>query len=150
MVVNAENEKIAHLFLELIETVTTLARRPVVFGKDIFYRRELHSIALIGQSEGITSAELAKFFGITRGVTHKILVQLEKKGFIRKTKQPDNNRDIALYLTESGQKVFALHERYHQELSRDFYSFLATKKPSVRREYINFLQHALNMAKEHL
>lgn len=130
--------------------VLMLARRPVVFGKDIFYRRELHSIALIGQSEGITSAELAKFFGITRGVTHKILVQLEKKGFIRKTKQPDNNRDIALYLTESGQKVFALHERYHQELSREFYSFLATKKPSVRREYIDFLQHALNMAKEHL
>ena len=91
---NAENEKIAHLFLELIETVTTLARRPVVFGKDIFYRRELHSIALIGQSEGITSAELAKFFGITRGVTHKILVQLEKKGFIRKTKQPDNRRSL--------------------------------------------------------
>ncbi|WP_291440274.1 MarR family transcriptional regulator [Desulfovibrio sp.] len=145
-----ENEKIESTLMALIERVTTLSKRPVDLEGHTLYRRELHVIALIGKSEGITGTELARFFGITRGVTHKILAQLEKKDLIFKSSQPVSSKNIALHLTDSGKKVFLLHEQYHKNLSREFNAYLSAKDASVRLEYIDFLEKILEMTNSHL
>lgn len=53
-----------------------------------FYRAKIQIIKIIDDYQGIFSSEIARRFGITRAVVHKILLKLEKRELIEK--QQDN------------------------------------------------------------
>ena len=52
-----------------------------------------------------TPSCLAEYLGTTKGTTSQTLIALESKGYIRRTKCPDDRRSVKIDLTESGQAV---------------------------------------------
>ncbi|WP_462410510.1 MarR family winged helix-turn-helix transcriptional regulator [Neobacillus sp. Marseille-QA0830] len=60
----------------------------------------------IDQKEGCTSSELAEVFSVNKSAITAIIDRLEKKGFIRRTRDEQDRRVVYLTLTDVGRDLF--------------------------------------------
>lgn len=64
---------------------------------------ELIVVLVIKESPGISQSYLSKFIGMDKGNFSAFLTHLEKKGWLYRTKSPDQPKHKLCYLTEAGQ-----------------------------------------------
>lgn len=97
--------------MSLHKSVNTYLNIPRTYGNDVpLYMRETHFIAALGDAGKMLDAEeLAQKLGITHGAVTQLTDRLEKKGYIYRTKNPDNKRKILRGLTEKGSDIYNLH-----------------------------------------
>lgn len=116
---NAENrtliEKSIRIFNKYME-LETMARE-YCSGITLF-PSEVHTIEAIGKNPNLNVTELAARLGVTKGTISKALKKLENKGLIERFKKLDNKKEVFIWLTEDGKRVFNGHEKFHL----DFYT----------------------------
>lgn len=78
---------------------------------------EVHCIEYIGKNEDANVTKLAEDFYMTRGAISKLAKKLIAKGLIESYQKPENKKEIYYKLTESGWKIFDIHEKLHMEFS---------------------------------
>lgn len=61
---------------------------------------QLRVLFHIRRSPGITTAELARFLGVTVSTTSGLVIKLTDRGLIERLAVPDDRRQAALYLTD--------------------------------------------------
>jgi len=74
---------------------------------------EAMTAVVIAQSPGVTASELCFRWRRSRGNLSQLLKKIEAKGLIVKGNKPDNNKEIALYPTDEGIRL------YHQYMMND-------------------------------
>ncbi|MDY0362108.1 MAG: MarR family transcriptional regulator [Desulforegulaceae bacterium] len=77
--------------------------------------KEAHVIQAIGDNKNIGVTELGNFFAISKSAASQMVSKLESKGFIKKMRSQDNNKEINLILTELGKKAYTAHEQTHKK-----------------------------------
>ena len=123
---------------------------PHHYGENILYQAEGHLIDLIALYPGITTTDLAGILKKTVSACSQLVHKMRKKGWIKQTRNENNNRQYNLELTESGQKVYKDHAEFSQncqkitfdmlnEFSNDETAFLAIyfKSAMDRNRYKN-------------
>ena len=65
------------------------------------YMREMHFVMAVGPSQSPTMSEIAKRLDVTHGAVSQIAARLEKKGLIRREKDPADRRQTVVMLTEA-------------------------------------------------
>ncbi len=75
--------------------------------------KEAHVIQAIGDNEKIGVTELGNYFGISKSASSQMVSKLDSKGFIKKLRSEENNKEVNLVLTELGQKAYKAHEETH-------------------------------------
>lgn len=78
---------------------------------------EVHCIEYIGKNEDANVTKLAEDFYMTRGAISKLAKKLIAKGLIESYQKPENKKEIYYKLTESGWRIFDIHEKLHMEFS---------------------------------
>ena len=78
---------------------------------------EIHCIEYIGKYKDANVTKMAESFYMTRGATSKLAKKLIAKGLIESYQKPENKKEIYYKLTESGWKIFDIHEKLHTEFS---------------------------------
>jgi len=76
--------------------------------------KEAHVIQTIGDNENIGVTALGDFFGISKSAASQMVSKLDSKGFIKKKRSEDNNKEVNLVLTELGRKAYKAHEETHR------------------------------------
>lgn len=76
--------------------------------------KEIHTIQAVGELSGINVKGLAERFGVSKSAASQMAGKLEAKGFLRKDKAPDNDKETLLSLTESGWDAFKKHKAFHE------------------------------------
>lgn len=79
---------------------------------------EVHCIEYIGKNESSNVTKLAENFYMTRGAISKLTKKLIAKGLIESYQKSENKKEIYYRLTESGWKIFKIHEDMHTEFIR--------------------------------
>ena len=119
------------VFSELMESLYEISRKiasyesvPRKYGtEDELYMVEAHTINLIGNKIQTTSTELTELTKKTKGAISQMVDKLTKKGMIIKNKNPKDNREVILELSEKGKIVY----EYHKKLDSVEYEKLLTK-----------------------
>ena len=110
-----ERETIAIQLLNLMTEFNERDARSRCFGTDTpLYHSEIHLLAFVSAHPDLHPAEIARALGLTRGAVSQTLNRLERKGFVRKEKDPENCRRIRLSPTEKGRTACRNHAEQHE------------------------------------
>lgn len=97
---------------------------PHHYGENILYQAEGHLIDLIALYPGITTTDLAGILKKTVSACSQLVHKMRKKGWIKQTRNENNNRQYNLELTESGQKVYKDHAEFSQDCQKITFDML--------------------------
>ncbi len=138
-------------FISLTAKVENGRQNVLDFGSDdmTFLRGEIHIIRSIFLQPGIYASEIARQFGITRAVVAKNIARLDKKGALRKERDPEDQKRFKLYLTPKGEKAALLHEEYHHRHDQRLYSYVENLSEADLAVLRDFLLYANELVDHH-
>ncbi len=106
--------KLNHSVIEFYEKLSSW-EHDIVRGKGITLP-QMHTLEVLGIHKPMRMKELAQRMGITTGTLTVLVDRLEDKGFVRRKPHESDRRSIIVELTESGEVMFAEHDRLHLRL----------------------------------
>jgi len=110
----AKIDEFTATFLRIINKFKELEKIPIDHGTgDLLYASEINTLEIIGKYPGISMTELAGKRGVTKGAVSQVVAKLVKKQLVVKNSVPDNDKALALGLTEAGEIAFENHEKFH-------------------------------------
>ena len=109
-------EEILQKLEKLIVTVESMHTPSFSFGTGVLmHTKEIHTVQAIGRKPGINVTKLAEYAGVTKGAVSQTINKLVKKGLVRKTRIPGNDKEVVLELTDLGRIGFQNHEKFHMD-----------------------------------
>ncbi|WP_031482744.1 MarR family winged helix-turn-helix transcriptional regulator [Maridesulfovibrio frigidus] len=115
--------KLNHSVIEFYEKLSSW-EHDIVRGKGITLP-QMHTLEVLGIHKPMRMKELAQRMGITTGTLTVLVDRLENKGFVRRKPHESDRRSIIVELTDSGDVMFAEHDRLHLRLIEELTSELS-------------------------
>ena len=139
--------RISYSLFDVVYKYLELEKRIRFFGTDKpLYFSEIHIISVIKENEGIHITGLANKMGVTKGAVSQILMKLEKKGFITKERDADNQSRFLIKLTPKGEIAHDYHLKFHKDFDDMLYGLLKDES----QEKIQFLKSFLQELEDKL
>ncbi len=114
-------EKIVELMesiYELSNYINLYQSQPRTYGtEDILYMAETHLVQIIGKVGQTTITELAKKTHKTKSAISQTIDKLNAKDIVAKGKNPNDNKEIFVFLTQKGERI----NRFHSALDEKAY-----------------------------
>ena len=101
---------------------------------------EIHTVAIIGDQEGINVTTLAKMRGITKGAASQMIYKLVDKGLVEKHTSPSSDAEINLYLTDIGKQARKEHRKRHESINKKFSAIMESVPEEMQNSFIEFLK----------
>lgn len=115
---NSKAESIRMLTSRLMRIINKHSRieeLPIRTGKNTgLTAKEIHCLNAIGQQKGINIKTIGDVLGVTKSAASQMVGKLVKKGFVKKEKALDNDKEILTYLTAEGWNAFNAHKEFHE------------------------------------
>lgn len=78
--------------------------------------KEMHTIDVIGETPNATPSDISRELMVTLGTVTTSLNNLERKGYVERTRSDIDRRVVHLSLTKSGRLLYRLHRRFHHSM----------------------------------
>ncbi len=139
--------QITEKFLHIHNQLKILEKSSKGFGidKELSFS-ELECIKAIGRHPGNNITELASRLGITKGAVSQMSVKLVGKKLVIKGKNPTNNKEIWLTLSEKGEAVFQKAEKFYYEM----FAELDGKINKMSIEQVELIIDSFDLVKRYL
>lgn len=135
-------------FYILVSKFNQKSKKPKYYGtEDLLYPAEVHLIEIIGAHKKITTTEISKTIGVTKGAVSQVTNKLITKNLIVKEVSSKKANEVFIYLTEKGEKVFLHHREMHKNMSERVSAELSALSPEGRQaleNIFNFLEESLD------
>lgn len=145
-------QKLGETLVRVINKIVENQKKPRRYGlEELLYPSEIHTIMLIGKNRGSGVTDLAARAGITKGAISQMVNKLETKGLIKKYANPDNNAKVVLELTNKGKVAFYSHERLHEAMDQELYSFLdslSKERMTILEDFFELLERGTDKRSE--
>jgi DNA-binding MarR family transcriptional regulator len=97
------NDRLAHLVRDAAKGLTRalqarLAEEGISFGHWVFLR-------ILWETDGLTQSELSEQAGVMEPTTFAALKAMEKLGYIKRRKTPENRKKVFIHLTADGRSL---------------------------------------------
>ena len=133
-------ERIAGQIRRVINRSMLLEKRNILkHGTLRLYPSEIHLLQVIKEGADLSAGEMARKLGISNGAVSQTLNRLEKKGVIKKTKDPALKNRLTAALTEFGQAAIRQFEQGQEGTMKTFFSYLAGLSDRERKVIEGFL-----------
>jgi DNA-binding MarR family transcriptional regulator len=137
-----QTQKIAGQIRRVINRSMLLEKRSILRHKDLrLYPSEIHLMQVINEGTDPSAGEMAQKLGISIGAVSQTLNRLEKKGVIRKTKDPALKNRLSARLTEVGQTAIRQFEQGQEVTMKAFSGYMAGLSNGERKVIEGFLSH---------
>ena len=137
----SETESAVHIFMRVVNRYISTENRPCDYGVGcILYRSAIHTIEAIGNHKQINVTDLSNYLGVTKSAVSQMTDKLIKKDMIVKTVLSKSDTEVALTLTDKGDKVFIAHNEYHRKFFQHIEQLLST----VSEEDIKAFENIMN------
>ena len=135
---------ICFALLSLVNQFYKLERQCRNFGTDVeIHLAEIQMIMTIHNAQGIHVNGLAQKLGITKGSVSEMLRKLERKGLVRKEKDPLKMTRLNIYLTDKGLLAHQNHICLHQKLDNLVLEVVAEYGPELLKSFTQMLNNIL-------
>jgi len=93
---------------------------------------EMHMIECVGKSmNGRTISEIAEALSIKSPSVTVAVKKLENKGYMEKRPGETDARMVHVFLTKSGQQIYAYHRFYHRMMAREVSENLTDEEKGI-------------------
>ena len=134
------NDRISYHLLSIAWKLFDSDKETNYFGTDkLLYEAEIHMIMHIRDNPNLHLSAIAEKIGVTRGAVSQIVMKLERKGMISKSKSPQNKSMTMLSLTPQGETAYQEHKNFHQKFDCKITELLKDASP----EQLEFLRKFL-------
>lgn len=138
---NKPKNKISYSLLTVIYKFMENDKQIRYYGTDTpLFSSEIHMIRAIKEEEGIHITGLANKLGVTKGAVSQIVNKLNKKGFVKKETDSNNQSKLIIKLTPKGEIADANHTKLHDKFDILVNDILK----DASNEEIKFLNNFLN------
>jgi len=133
------------LAADIIHALTKIQERSGLFGhgrEDVFrgiHLAEVHCIDWIGTIDHANVTKIAREMGLTKGAVCKISKKLVAKGFIKRYRGPENNKEVYYRLTGEGRLAYLEHKKCHNQARQEKLSILAAYSTDEQAAILRFL-----------
>jgi DNA-binding MarR family transcriptional regulator len=133
--------ELAWLMERTIHKYIQYEKKPQKYCSDLILTQpEIHTVAIIGDHEGISVTELAKVRGITKGAASQMIYRLEDKDLVEKRISPESDSKLNLYLTKKGKRARNEHRKMHETMGTKFALLMDGIPANVQKYMFEFLQ----------
>jgi DNA-binding MarR family transcriptional regulator len=101
---------------------------------------EIHTIEDIGDHAGISVTQLSQMQHKTKGAASQMSYKLVGKGLVTKSVSERSDCEIALHLTELGQKAYDGHKKYHDFTNDEIFKKLRNMDDAAYFDLVETLQ----------
>ncbi len=109
-------------------------------GDIILTQPEIHTIAIIGDDEGISVTQLSEARGVTKGAVSQMIYKLVDKGLVEKRISPSSDAELNLHLTEKGKEAFHEHRKKHEAMEMRFAEIMNDIPEEMQQYMTEFLK----------
>ena len=135
----------ARIFESIIQKVVITRISPQDYGTgENLYLGQIHAINAVGEHPGINITELSRILGITKGTVSPLVNKLEKKKYLKKTRDADDGKIVLLELTHKGRTAKNGFERYRNSLYSDFSKEVTFGQIAFLNEILSHLEEFLD------
>ena len=132
--------KIAGQIRRVLNRSMILGKRSILNHGDLrLYPSEIHLLQVIKEGEDLSAGEMARKLGLSNGAVSQTLNRLEKKGVIKKTKDPALKNKVTATLNETGKGALKRFEEGQEATMKVFSSYLSGLSEKERRIIEGFL-----------
>ena len=89
--------------------------------------------------EVMSSAELARTHRVSPQTMYEMIVNLEKRGFLKRERSPDNRRQLLVSLTHKGLQILELCDRKVDEIEPLAFAGINTANHALLRELLQIV-----------
>jgi DNA-binding MarR family transcriptional regulator len=111
------------------------------FNEVTLYPSEIHLILFIHQEQDTNATRMAERLGVTKGAVSQTLSRLEKKGVLRKIKDPYNKNELTIKFTSLGQQAVEEYLHLLASVHQQYDQYLSTLTERERAVIKGFLSH---------
>jgi DNA-binding MarR family transcriptional regulator len=138
----SQTKKMAGQIRRVINRTMLLDKRSIFRHEALrLYPSEVHLMQVINEESGLSAGEMAKRLGITVGAVSQTLNRLDKKGVIKKTKDPALKNKLTATFTVSGKAAVKGFEQEQQATLKAFSNYLSSLADHEREIIEGFLSH---------
>lgn len=139
---NLTSETLATQILLIIQKLTFLEKKRIVtHGHLKLYPSEIHLMLLIADEQESNATIMAEKLGVTKGAISQTLSRLEKKGILKKTKDPYNKNELTVTFTPIGQKTLEKFRDVQMVFRNQFVHYFSSTPENERKVIGRFLSH---------
>lgn len=109
---------------------------------EVLHPSEMHLIEAVGRRTGDTVTRLCEAFGVTKGAVSQLVTKLEGRGYVQRIRTGARTREVEIRLTEKGEEVFRLHERFHHEMDQSMEQLLKALPDGQISLFLEVLERA--------
>ena len=114
------HEKIHRKLNEFINKLIFLEKKTVFEFKGVkLYPSEIHLI-LLAHDRPTNAGKMARELGVTMGAVSQTVSRLEKKGVLKKEKDPYLKNELTVMFTPFGKEVFRKYKKMSETLEKKF------------------------------
>ncbi|WP_026527751.1 MarR family winged helix-turn-helix transcriptional regulator [Butyrivibrio sp. VCD2006] len=125
----------------IIHKYSQFEKKPQEYCKNLVLTQpEIHTVAIIGDQEGISVTGLSKVRGITKGGASQMVYKLVDKGLVEKRVSPNSDSELNLYLTKLGKKARAEHRKRHETMGEKFSEIMDGIPQEMQDELLKMLK----------
>ena len=137
---NPEPRKLAAQIRRVINRLIFLEKRSVLrHGGLRLHPSEIHLMQVISEYPDVSAGEMAQRLGVSNGAVSQTLARLERKGVIRKSKDPSLKNRVTAAFTASGREAMEGFEAGQASSRESFSNYLAGLSKSEREVIGSFL-----------
>lgn len=134
------HDKIAKKLHDFVNKILFFEKRKVFKCEGLtLYPSEIHLI-LIMSEQPTNATQMAEALHVTKGAVSQTITRLEKKGVLRKNKDPYYKNELTLTFTELGQKIFKQMKDMSNKMDKDLHDKLQDFDNSELKTINSFLE----------
>ena len=105
--------------------------------------KEMHTIDVIGETPNATPSDISRELMVTLGTVTTSLNNLERKGYVERTRSDVDRRVVHLSLTRNGRLLDRLHRRFHHAMLDKIIAGMSRDEIQVMQKGLKNLYHFL-------
>ena len=122
--------RILDILTQIVHKATIIDNQPVDLGDGyLLSAADIHLIDMTGRFPGDNISELAVRLGVTKGAVSQMVQKLEIRGYLNRTKEEGNRKNVCLQLTRRGKTAFDWHRSLHTCVDEQILSELRSLDP---------------------
>ncbi len=139
--VNMMKEHYSHILVEFFERLSSW-ENSIVADREISLP-QMHLLEVVGNSEKLRMKELSEKLGVTTGTLTVMVHRLVTRGYLKKEKDPQDNRSSFVILTKAGLEEYENHHHLHGHLIEEIVSTLGEKDADRLFSLLNTIQELM-------
>jgi DNA-binding MarR family transcriptional regulator len=102
------------------------------------------ALTVLDRHDGLSAAELARSSFVTPQSMADMMGNLDRRGFIRRERNPDNRRELVVRLTRQGRQLLATYSDEVRDLEYAMTASLTRKDREQFRSHLNVCRKSLS------